>query len=342
MSETIFEDELMLERDLEAMPRQNFPPRQQTRAMPNRLWASAPVLSAAQAVAPSYPADHPTALAALAAHRPTLPASLQQCIPPGILGKRRGAAAHPLQSLVLSDPAIERIAKAMPTPHPISGWRQLFSTAAHGFSLATLYDQTDCCGAAVVAVQTTQGDVFGAMLSDGIRRPARNQFFYGTSESFLFSVRSGKSGNGWRGGDEAKRPRGMPDADVHLDAYHWTQDNFLFTFSSPGSISIGGGDGATGIYIEDSLTCGSTAPCETFGNPALCPPQEAGIEFAGELDRMDTELEAFEIAYLEVWGVDPMALGKALEHAATAASMPSEAVSQNHEMSSLMLDNPMF
>ena len=40
----------------------------------------------------------------------------------------------------------------------------------------------------IVAVRTTRGDVLGALLADGIRQPQPGQFFYGTGESFLFSV----------------------------------------------------------------------------------------------------------------------------------------------------------
>ena len=169
--------------------------------------------------------------------------------PPGILGRVPGAIVHPLQSCILSDSVIAQLASALP-PYPISGWRQLYSTEAHGFSLNTLYEQADGSGASILAVLTMQGNVFGAFLADGIRKPQPNQFFYGEGESFLFSV---------------------DPTDVRH--YAWTGDNFLFCFSAPTSISIGGGDGEAGLYLEDTLTCGSTGPCETFGNPVLCPNQ---------------------------------------------------------------------
>ena len=88
----------------------------------------------------------------------------QQQMPPGILGTRPGAIPHPMQSFILSDPVIDRLASALP-PYPISGWRQLFSTEAHGFSLNSLYGQADGSGASILAVLTMQGDVFGAFLA---------------------------------------------------------------------------------------------------------------------------------------------------------------------------------
>lgn len=241
--------------------------------------------------------------------------------PPGILGTRPGAIAHPLQSCILSDSAIAHLASALP-PYPISGWRQLYATQAHGFSLNSLYKQTNGSGASILAVLTMQGDVFGAYLADGIRRPQPFQAFYGEGESFLYSVgESSSSSQSQQGGGEAA---GV--ADVRI--YAWTGNNFNFCFSARTGISIGGGDGEAGLYLEDTLTCGSTGPSQTFGNPVLCRPQCFGGD-GGE--PMDTDglrspsgigSEGFEVAQVEVWGVDPAALKRAREQAAAAASKP--------------------
>ena len=246
-------------------------------------------------------------------------AQQQILMPPGILGTRPGAIPHPMQSFILSDPVIDRLASALP-PYPISGWRQLYSTEAHGFSLNTLYERADGSGASILAVLTMQGNVFGAFLADGIRKPQPNQFFYGEGESFLFSV---------------------DPTDVRQ--YAWTGDNFLFCFSAPTSISIGGGDGEAGLYLEDTLTCGSTGPCETFGNPVLCPNQCIDGERM-DVMRSPTSMNAeeFEVAQVEVWGIDPTALKRARDQAATAASLPFKQFSRappfNANMSNMLLD----
>ena len=240
--------------------------------------------------------------------------------PPGILGTRPGAIAHPLQSCILSDPVIAQLASALPR-YPISGWRQLYATQAHGFSLSSLYKQTDACGPSIIAVLTMQGDVFGAFLADGIRRPQPFQAFYGEGESFLYSVGGSSSSDSQQGGGEV-----IGVADVRI--YGWARTNYNFCYSSRTSISIGGGDGEVGLYLEDTLTCGSTGPSQTFGNPALCRPQCFGGD-GGE--PMDTDAlpspsgmrsEDFEVAQVEVWGVDPAALKRAHKEAAAAASRP--------------------
>ena len=244
------------------------------------------------------------------------PKTIAHQAPPGILGTRPGAIAHPLQSCILSDPVIAHLASALP-PYPISGWRQLYATQAHGFSLNSLYKHTGGSGASILAVLTMQGDVFGAYLADGIRRPQPFQAFYGEGESFLFSVDgSSSSSDGQQGDGEATR------------IYAWTRKNFNFCFSARNYISIGGGDGEAGLCLDDTLTCGSTGPSQTFGNPVLCRRQCFGGD-GGE--PMDTDglrspsgmgSEGFEVAQVEVWGVDPAALKRAREQAAAAASTP--------------------
>ena len=286
---------------------------------------------------------------------------------------RDGSAAQPVQSCILSDAVIGRLALAMPKQRTRPVWRQLYSPCTIPetvFSLSELYKQAAGSGACIVAVRTKRGDVLGAYLSDGIRKPQPGQFFYGTESSFLFSVVGGSSqdagssdagssdagveagtGGGdafWHDGgvsweDEAG---GATDTDVRV--YSWTGDNFLFCFSSPSSISIGGGDGSVGLYLEDSLLHGSSGPTETFANPPLCRPQQkaagTGWPLQADADRSepvaDAGSERFEIAQLEVWGVEPIRLSLKNAAAATASDLPMHRgpASVNAQMSNLLFD----
>ena len=91
------------------------------------------------------------------------------------------------------------------------------------------------------------------------------------------------------------------------------------------------------------MTCGSTGPCETFGNPVLCPNQCIDGERM-DIMRSPTSMNAeeFEVAQVEVWGVDPKALKRARDHAAAAAALPykkySPAPPFNANMSNMLLD----
>ena len=53
-------------------------------------------------------------------------------------------------------------------------------------------------------------------------------------------------------------------------------------------------DGQYGLYLDESLFDGSSAPCPTFDNDALCSP---GPDKAGAVP--------FECVGLEVWAVGP-------------------------------------
>ncbi len=53
-------------------------------------------------------------------------------------------------------------------------------------------------------------------------------------------------------------------------------------------------DGQYGLYLDESLFDGSSAPCPTFDNEVLCSP---GPDKAGAA--------AFECVGLEVWAVGP-------------------------------------
>lgn len=289
---------------------------------------------------------------------------------------RDGSAVHPVQSCILSDAAVTRLALAMPKQRTRPVWRQLYSPCTIPetvFSLSELYKQAGGSGACIVAVRTKRGDVLGAYLSDGIRKPQPGQFFYGTESSFLFSVGgssqdagssdAGSSDTGveagtgggdafWHdGGVSREGEEAAGDAtDTDVRVYSWTGDNFLFCFSSPSSISIGGGDGSVGLYLEDSLLHGSSGPTETFANPPLCPPQKkaagAGWPLQADADRSEpvvadaeTGSERFDIAQLEVWGVEPIRLSLKNAAAATASAVPMQRRGQasvNAQMSNLL------
>ena len=281
---------------------------------------------------------------------------------------RDNSAVRPAQSYILSDAVIARLALSMPAQRARPVWRQLYSLKAHGFSsLTELYKQAAGSGASIIAVRTKRGDVLGAMLSDGIRKPQHGQFFYGTESSFLFSVGGGthdgggsdagssdagvEAGTGGGGGDggvsrESEEAAGdATDTDVRV--YTWTGDNFLFCYSSPSSISIGGGDGSAGLYLEDSLLHGSTGPTETFANPPLCPQQTSAgwplQESASEpvVAETGSQTVRFEIAQLEVWGIEPLRLSLKNAAAATASAVPMRRRGQasvNAQMSNLLFD----
>ena len=72
---------------------------------------------------------------------------------------------------------------------------------------------------------------------------------------------------------------------------------YLFSFLSVLKIAKNNNsDGHYGLYLDDTLYEGSSAPCPTFNNEPLCSP---GPKKPG------TVTVEFECVGLEVWGMGP-------------------------------------
>ncbi|KAJ8090703.1 oxidation resistance protein 1 [Marasmius tenuissimus] len=115
------------------------------------------------------------------------------------------------------------------------------------------------------------GTIFGAYVGDGLRRGSN---YYGNGESFLWKYQTGTG---------------------QFSVFKWTGRNDYFALCQDDYLSFGGGDGAYGLYIDESLLNGSSARCPTFDNPPLC--SSVGIA-PGKTAR-------FDCAGLEIWGIGP-------------------------------------
>ncbi|KAE9393145.1 TLD-domain-containing protein [Gymnopus androsaceus JB14] len=171
-------------------------------------------------------------------------------------------------------PALARLPRA---------WKLLYSLDQHGISLHTLYDKcenqpnlrTGSSGfstkvGALVVMKDSGDAVFGAYMGDGIKQ-SKGKGYYGSGESFLWRYVNGT-----------------------FQVFKWTGKNDYVALCEPEYLSFGGGDGAYGLYLDDSLFDGSSACCPTFNNEPLCSP---GVKKGRAV--------TFECVGLEVWGVGP-------------------------------------
>ncbi|XP_044752749.1 GTPase-activating protein skywalker isoform X8 [Coccinella septempunctata] len=125
----------------------------------------------------------------------------------------------------------------------------------------------------VESVILAQEDVFGAYCSS--RWCERNQkdqrgnrqAYFGTGETFLFSLYPERAKYPW----------------VGIDADRVEHGAELFMAADTKMITIGGGDGQA-IWIDENIRFGKSDACSTFNNPPLCPGGD------------------FEIRVLEVYG----------------------------------------
>ncbi|XP_011877950.1 PREDICTED: TBC1 domain family member 24 isoform X2 [Vollenhovia emeryi] len=153
----------------------------------------------------------------------------------------------------------------------------LYTTEEHGCSLTTFYVRVEQHEPTLLMIKTCNNEVFGAYCST--RWCERNlkddkgqrQAYFGTGETFLFSLYPERSKYPWVGMDSSHN-----DSKVHHSAE-------LFMAADSKMITIGGGDGQA-IWMDENIRFGKTDRCSTFNNPPLCASGD------------------FEIRVLEVYG----------------------------------------
>jgi len=217
--------------------------------------------------------------------------------------KGRKASTEPVLSQNLAIllrphlPALSRLPRS---------WTLVYSLDQHGISLNTLYTRCEEASSPsrAVPVHPTKADGVGLgtrgvllIIKDdatGAAGDEKDEGVFGAwiadGEGFGMGKKGGK---GYFGGGESflwKYAQGT------LKVYKTTGRNNYVALCEPGYISFGGGDGHYGLYLDDTLYDGSSAPCPTFDNEPLCSP---GPKKAG------TDTVEFECVGLEVWGMGP-------------------------------------
>ncbi|XP_069691958.1 GTPase-activating protein skywalker isoform X2 [Periplaneta americana] len=153
----------------------------------------------------------------------------------------------------------------------------LYTTEEHGCSLTTFYVRVEHHEPTLLMIKTCNNEVFGAYCST--RWHERNvkddhgnrQAYFGTGETFLFSLYPERAKYPWVGMDCAQTEAGI------------NHSAELFMAADSKMITIGGGEGQA-IWMDENIRYGKTDRCLTFNNPPLC------------------ENGDFEIRVLEVYG----------------------------------------
>ncbi|XP_052747331.1 GTPase-activating protein skywalker isoform X4 [Bicyclus anynana] len=156
----------------------------------------------------------------------------------------------------------------------------LYTTEEHGCSLTTFYVRVEHHEPTLLMIKTCNNEVFGAYCST--RWFERNQkdergnrqAYFGTGETFLFSLYPERAKYPWVGCSLAAEGKGEERV---------SHGSELFMAADSKMITIGGGDGQA-IWMDENIRFGKTDRCSTFNNPPLCPSGD------------------FEIRVLEVYG----------------------------------------
>jgi len=162
----------------------------------------------------------------------------------------------------------------------------VYSLEQHGVSLATLYNRSqEKKGAFVLVVKDSLGGIFGAFVNEPFRPSGR---YYGTGECFL-----------WKAMVLPPPPEGStPEPEENLDgtstpdtherirfkAFPYSGINDYMILCENHFLSVGGGDGKYGLWLDDTFEKGVSSCCPTFGNEPLS--EDTG----GKFEILDVEL----------------------------------------------------
>lgn len=151
-------------------------------------------------------------------------------------------------------------------PQPLRDqWRLFYSNRVHGQSFSKLMGSVTGQGPALLVVRDTDGHVFGAF---GPESWHCNGEFYGTAQTFLFSVRPKM---------EVFLPSGFNENYMYLNVNQQTL---------PNGLGFGGKFEYFGLFLSADFGHGFTAPsCTTFDSRQLSGKKR------------------FEIDTVEVWGI---------------------------------------
>ena len=149
-------------------------------------------------------------------------------------------------SLTLNVNMAKSLRMHLPETIQIQSFKLVYSLYNHGTELTTFYKNARGSDYTLLLIETIDGGVFGGFCSREWKPVAQ---YFGTGESFIFSIRKEERGD-----------------EYATDIYKWTTRNDYFCFADHEKIAMGGGGGGFGFVIDsDFHSCGSNA-CDTYGN----------------------------------------------------------------------------
>ncbi|KAH8819708.1 hypothetical protein F5884DRAFT_23484 [Xylogone sp. PMI_703] len=200
-------------------------------------------------------------------------------------------------------------------------WNLVYSLDQDGVSLGTLYKKCDALrglrNGYVLVVKDGDGGLFGAYLTDA---PHPSPHYFGTGECFLWraailsannfghlppppsadttnlqrstTVSAVSTSNGNLAPPSIAPGPGTgastPER-IRFKAFPYSGINDYMMLCDPTFLSVGGGDGHYGLWLDDSFEKGISSTCLTFGNEPL-----------------SDEGEKFDILGVEIWTIGNM------------------------------------
>jgi hypothetical protein len=200
-------------------------------------------------------------------------------------------------------------------------WELAYSLDQNGSTLSTLYSLCEQYrgkrGGFVLVVRDGGGNVFGSYLSDA---PKPQSHYFGSGECFLWraivlpalpdlsslppppsedtthlqrmtTIGIAKSSSsvslasmGKQNGTNGHRSGTATPDRIRFKAFPYTGENDFTIFCQHEYLSVGGGDGHYGLWLDDNLNRGVSDTCPTFGN-----------------ERLSDEGSKFDVLGVEIW-----------------------------------------
>lgn len=200
---------------------------------------------------------------------------------------------------VLTAELAEEIRVLLPARNQLyDNWTLVYSLEQHGASLATLYnnsatqishsgseERTASRNGYVLVVRDTSNKIFGAYVNEYFH-PSTSQGsrrFYGNGDCFLWSSKLVKRSSSFLNTQHVKEkdlievdgqqngPTTLPKEqyDIQFKGFPYTGVNDFVIYCTNQFLSLGGGDGHYGLWLDDSLNRGVSSHSLTFGNEPL-------------------------------------------------------------------------
>jgi TLD len=239
------------------------------------------------------------------------------------------------QPHVLSPPLMESLQSFFPTAKIHDNFWLKYSLVRDGASLHTLMQHARGAKYSILALETSDGEVFGAFTSEPWRKTWN---YFGNGESFLWRMRNSRKTQCYSIIDQAQM-------ESEIDVFPYTGANQCIQLCTHNKIAVGGGlpehplqeekrddndihhsgtnedqtgdiqehEFGYGLELQHDLFHGTSSPCVTFGSPSLSKLHKDG--------------SAFEIINVELWGLTPCI---------------SEVEAEKLELGKLFLEQPSF
>ncbi|CAF3441648.1 unnamed protein product [Rotaria socialis] len=135
---------------------------------------------------------------------------------------------------------------------------RIYSSNIHGRRLQTLYDHVEFHEYCLIIIRNEHQQIFGAFCSGQLANRTKARTWFGTGESFLFSLKPERQVYKWVGYQTSTRgsTKAFEDYFIHAD------NDRLLMGGSEDPLNIG-------LAIQKDLNEGSTRQCDTYGNKAL-------------------------------------------------------------------------